>query len=484
MKFRWSFGDNTFDTATNPVKKYTVQGAYTIKLVSTTNYDCADSISSIIGFYATPKAAFVVDDSLQCYNKQAFNFTDKTTLSKGAYTPSWWFDDNSSFGGSAVNNKTFVVPDYHTARLSVITNKLCVDTVTQRIYLENIQNSKIVLSDKDSQCWKGNAFSFANNKINPRVNYTSTKWIYGDGQESTTNTPAMQRYNKPGEFTMLLCTESALGCFDTIRKNIVVHPHPVTAFNAPAVCYPEPVNFNNTSAISKGSIVENIWDFGDFEKSFLPSPVHLYQSSGLYNVRLQTVSNYGCRDTLVINNAANVQEKPKAYFDFDQLSTIAKDQTRLQFNNLSSSNTNRYFWDFGNTTNSVLKNPIGLFQDTGRWIVTLVSYTSEGCSDTFKLNTGAIIPDFTYFLPNAFSPNGDVHNNMYRGEGSMFAFKFKMEIFNRWGEKLWETTDINQGWDGYYQGELCMQETYFCRVQIVPFKGTLKTYEQSFYLLR
>ena len=316
------------------------------------------------------------------------------------------------------------------------------------------------------------------------MSYTATKWIYGDGQESTLNTPGVQRFKQAGEYTMLLCTESALGCFDTIRKLIVVHPHPVSAFSAAPVCYPEPVNFNNNSAISKGSIIENIWDFGDTKLGFLPSPVYYYPSSGLYNVRLQTVSNYGCRDTLVINNAANVQEKPKANFDFDVLSTIARDQTRLQFNNLSSSNTTRYYWDFGNNTNSTMQNPIGLYQDTGRWLITLVAFTNEGCSDTFSLGTGLIMPDFTYFLPNAFSPNGDVHNNLYRGEGSQFAYKFKMEIFNRWGEKLWESTDINQGWDGYYQGELCMQDVYFCRVQIVPFKGTLKTYEQTFYLLR
>ncbi len=484
MKYRWSFGDNTSDTSTNPTKKYTVQGAYTIKLVATTNYDCADSTTSIIGFYATPKALFSVDDSLQCLNKQAFNFTDKTTLSKGTYSPSWWFDDNTTSSGLQVNNKTFATSEYHQVQLSVITDKMCVDTVVQRVYLENVQNSSIILSDNDSQCWKGNAFNFVNQKNNPRVSYTTTKWIYGDGQESLLNTPLTQRYNTDGEFTMLLCTESALGCLDTIKKLIVVHPHPKTGFNAQAVCYPEPVLFNNTSSIKKGTIDEYIWDFGDLKQSTLAAPLHNYPSSGLYNVRLQAVSNYGCRDTLVINNAANVQDKPKAFFDFDQLPLIAKDQTRLQFNNLSSSNSTKYYWDFGNNTNSSLQNPIGIYQDTGRWIVTLVSFTNEGCSDTFSLSTGQIIPDFTYFLPNAFSPNGDVHNNVYRGEGSLFAYKFKMEIFNRWGEKLFESDDINKGWDGYYQGALCMQDVYVCRVQIVPFKGTMKTFEQTFYLLR
>lgn len=484
MTYHWSFGDNTSDTGMNPSKTYLNEGTYKIKLVTTTNYNCADSIEKGIGFYATPKASFVVDDSLQCLNKQAFDFTDQSTISRGSYAASWYFDDNTTANGSTVLDKTFAGSEFHQVRLSIVSDKSCVDTFYRRVYLENTGNSRIVFNEKDSQCLKGNLFDFSNQNINSKVSFVSSKWIYGDGQESLLAKPAVQSFNKDGEFTMMLCTESALGCFDTARRLIVIHPHPVSAFDIDPVCYPEPSVLNNTSTIKKGSITEYIWDMGDGKQYFNQLPIHYYDGAGEYDVRLQTVSNYGCRDTLVIDKAAIVQDKPNALFEFNELPVIAQDQTRLQFNNLSSSNATKFNWDFGNQTNSSLRDPIGLYQDTGRWMVTLVASTDEGCSDTFRMGTGLILPQFYYFLPNAFSPNGDIHNSLYRGYGSLFAYSFKMEIFNRWGEKLWETTDITEGWDGTYQGSVCMEGAYLCRVQIVPFRGTMKAYEQMFMLMR
>ena len=114
----------------------------------------------------------------------------------------------------------------------------------------------------------------------------------------------------------------------------------------------------------------------------------------------------------------------------------------------------------------------------------MVAFSSEGCSDTVRKTTGMIIPDFFYYLPSAFSPNEDPYNPNYKGVGSAFVYKFHLEIFNRWGEKMFETNDINQGWDGTYKGEICMEGAYLCRVQLVPFKGTMKVYQQMFMLMR
>ncbi len=484
MKYNWQFGDNTSDTARNPIKSYKNEGSYTIKLVITTNYDCADSSTKGIGFFATPKAAFAINDSLQCLNAQSFNFTDQTQLNRGTYTASWAFDDNTSAGGLTVSNKQFNTADWHIAQLSVITDKLCVDTVQRRVYLENNKNSTIVFNEDDSQCLRGNVFSFKNQNNNSKVSFVSSQWVYGDGQQSNLALPATMSFVKDGKFKVMLATVSALGCNDTAYADIIVHPHPVTQFSADVVCYPEPVVFKNTSSISSGTIDQFIWDLSDGAQYLNQYPSHKFSSSGSYNVRLQTVSNYGCRDTLFINSAAVVREKPKAFFTFDVLPALQQDQTRLQMNNQSSSSSTRFNWDFGNASSSTDRDPIAYYQDTGRWGITLVAFSSEGCSDTFTVNTGRIVPDFVYYLPSAFSPNGDIHNPLYKGYGTLFAFKFKMEIFNRWGEKLWETEDINQGWDGYYEGELCMEGAYLCRVQIVPFKGPMQYFEQMFVLLR
>ncbi|MBL7838163.1 MAG: gliding motility-associated C-terminal domain-containing protein [Bacteroidetes bacterium] len=441
-------------------------------------------MSKLIGFYATPKAAFDVNDSLQCLNAQSFSFTDRSQLSRGTYNAAWWMDDNSSGNGYSYNNKTFTTADWHWVRLSVITDKQCVDTVLKRVYLEKNNNSTILFAEKDSQCYKGNIFDFENQNNNSKVTFVNSKWVLGDGQEFNQDNPGTLSFAKEGNYRVMLATISALGCHDTAYTDIVIHPHPVTQFGADAVCYPEPVVFKNSSSISSGTINEFIWDLSDGAQYRNQYPSHRFASSGTYNVRLQTVSNYGCRDTLAINSVAIVKDKPKAFFTFNVLPALQQDQTRLQMNNQSSAGAQTFNWDFGNFSSSTDRDPIAYYQDTGRWNITLVAISGEGCSDTFSLNTGRIIPDFVYYLPSAFSPNGDIHNAIYKGYGTLFAFKFKMEIFNRWGEKLWETEDINQGWDGYFQGELCMEGAYLCRVQIVPFKGPMKYYEQMFMLMR
>lgn len=484
MMYEWRFGDGTKDTARSPVKSYLNEGSYTIKLFVNTNYNCPDSMELPVGFYATPKAQFAINMADQCFNKHSFDFTNQTQISRGNFTQEWYFDDLSAANSLNYNNKQFNTHDTHTIRLSVASNNNCTDTIFKTVYLENIQNSRIDFNDKDSQCFKGNNFDFVNTKTNPKVTYTSSKWIFGDGQESTLSKPSIVKFNAAGKYTVQLATVSALGCNDTILTDIVILPHPVVAFTADTVCFPEPVQFNNTSSIQTGNIASWAWKFGDGNISAQASPLHRYEFPGAYNVELIASSQYNCKDTSSIIGAVLIQEKPVANFKFYQLPTLEQDQTRLQFTNLSSQNSSTFTWDFGNFSNSNDRDPIGIYEDTGRYNVMLVAYTDAGCSDTAVLNTGMLFPDFFYFLPSAFTPNSDPFNPLYKGIGSVYTYKFKLEIYNRWGEKLFETDDINQGWDGYYNGELCMEGAYLCRVQLVPFKGIMKTYEQMFMLMR
>lgn len=484
MQYLWHFGDGSSDTAANPVKTYSQEGNHKIKLLVNTNYNCLDSFELPVAFYPTPKASFTVNDSDQCLNRHSFDFINRSAIASGNYTQNWWFDDNSTGNTADYLGKKFILADIHTVRLTLISDNACTDTLIKTVYLENTGNSRIDFAENDSQCFRGNAFDFSNYKTNPKVNFTGSEWIFGDGQSSAAGNPGVMHYNKDGNFKVTLITLSETGCRDTVYSDVVIHPHPELAFTADKVCFPEPVNFVNSSTIKSGSIAGWLWRFGDNAVSYQASPLHKYASAGIYNVELYAYSAYGCRDTLLSPGAAIVQAKPTANFKFDQLPTIQKDQTRFRFTNLSSSNANSFVWDFGNQTGSTLKDPIALYQDTGRFDVTLIVVTDEGCSDTAVRNTGLIIPDFFYYLPNAFTPDGDVHNAVYKGIGSAYVYKFKLEIFNRWGEKVFETDDINQGWDGYYNGELCMEGAYLCRVQLVPFKGIMKTYEQMFMLMR
>ena len=484
MSQQWLFGDGSRDTLFNPEKSYLSEGAYRIKLLVNTNYGCLDSAERSVWFHPTPKALFTINDDVQCLNKHSFDFSNQSQISRGTYTTSWWFDDQSTDNRVNISGKQFTSADSHKVRLALRSDRGCNDTLFTTVYLENRQNSTITFAENDSQCFRGNRFVFSNFRLNPKATFVSSDWQFGDGQSSFMAQPMPLSFRNDGQFKVRLITLSAAGCLDSTYTDVVVHPHPEVAFRADTVCFPTPSEFINNTGIRTGRIVSWAWTFGDGRFSDEKSPVHRYARAGVYNVALTAQSEYACADTLQTNGAAVVREKPLADFVYTQLPTIEQDQTRLQFANRSSAAATGFKWDFGNMSGSSQRDPIGVFGDTGLFTVSMVAFTRDGCTDTAVRTVGPLMPDFFYFLPNAFSPNDDPHNGLYKGNGSIYVKKFKLEVFNRWGEKLYETDDVNQGWDGTYNGQICMDGTYMCRVQLTTFRGGIKTYEQMFVLMR
>jgi len=122
----------------------------------------------------------------------------------------------------------------------------------------------------------------------------------------------------------------------------------------------------------------------------------------------------------------------------------------VQFQNQSSGAVS-YLWNFGDgadDSTSIEENPIHNYLNEGTYVVMLVSTNIEGCIDT-AYQTVIVLPDF--YFPNAFTPNANDRNDLFMGYGAGIK-KYKMTIFDRWGEKLFETDDLYTGWDGTFKG--------------------------------
>jgi gliding motility-associated-like protein len=125
----------------------------------------------------------------------------------------------------------------------------------------------------------------------------------------------------------------------------------------------------------------------------------------------------------------------------------------VQFFNQSSGAVT-YEWNFGDgsfDSTSTDANPVHYFATDGTYIVTLISTNQEGCKDTIS-QTLVVLPDFYFYFPNAFTPNSNGNNDLYMGYGVGIK-SYRMRIFDRWGELLFETTDLYTGWDGTYKGK-------------------------------
>jgi gliding motility-associated-like protein len=142
----------------------------------------------------------------------------------------------------------------------------------------------------------------------------------------------------------------------------------------------------------------------------------------------------------------------------------------IDFTDGSYSNIVSWSWTFGDGNSSTATNPSHTYPNdqTYTFLVTLYVEDANGCKDTIT-EVVTVYPDFYFYTPNAFTPNNDIRNVTYGGVGSGIE-SYRMIIFNRWGQKLFESNDINIQWDGKVNGTRVQEDVY---IAIFDVKGPL-----------
>jgi gliding motility-associated-like protein len=226
-------------------------------------------------------------------------------------------------------------------------------------------------------------------------------------------------------------------------------------------CAPLTVQFNNTTTATLGSSC--VWNFGDGSppetNNCLPS--HTYNKPGTYSVSLTVTTPEGCSGTLTIP----IYPFPMASFTADPWETTIMEPA-IQFTNTSSGDSVR-LWTFGDGASDTQNNPVHIYEDTGRYVVCLDVINSFGCRDSV-CQTVIIRPVWSFYIPNAFTPNGDGHNETFNGKGENI-YDYRILIFDRWGNEIFESSSLYKGWDGRANGgvDIAQQDVY---VYLVSFK--------------
>jgi len=173
-----------------------------------------------------------------------------------------------------------------------------------------------------------------------------------------------------------------------------------------------------------------------------------------YSVELQLSNSLGCVYDTVVSNALLSLPSPEA--DFSATPTIVEvDNPLVSFTDQSSGEISSWNWTFyvppsGET--SAEQNPQFSFPNDvgGAYVVELIVSNSNGCTDTI-VGTITVIENYTLFVPNSFSPDGNEFNNVFKVSGyGIDLFSFRLEIYNRWGEIIFVSNDPEIGWDGSY----------------------------------
>jgi len=234
-------------------------------------------------------------------------------------------------------------------------------------------------------------------------------------------------------------------------------------------CEPGIFNFTNTSNLPNEIATTNYTFSNNSTYTLIGAQLlnATFPNVGFYGVTMTVTSIYGCIYDTVIPTLIEVTPVPNAYFNFSKNPTTWFETTVQAFDN-SIGNVVNWQWlcpdalsVSTNTSNSTLVFPEGI---AGVYPVTLIVTTDEGCIDTTTIDLN-IVPDVIMYIPNSFTPDGDEHNQTWKFyiEGIDFM-NFKVEIFNRWGELMWESYNAKEEWDGTFKNQKVPQGTYTWKI--------------------
>jgi gliding motility-associated-like protein len=275
----------------------------------------------------------------------------------------------------------------------------------------------------------------------------SWNWDFGDGNSSALQNP-QHTYTTAGMHPVSLTVMDNNRCAATKQIALGYYPAPPFLLIEPTTfdgCAPANIFFNNAS-IPINDEYDILWEFGDGMTSTAVSPSHLYADPGVYDVSIDVTSPFGCRIAQTYPNYIRVRASPTADFSFEP-SRVSILNPTVQFTD-ESTDASKWEYNFNNMGRSLLPNPVFTFRDTGLQAVQLVVSHLEGCTDTI-VQFIDVFPEVRFFMPNAFTPNEDGVNDVFKGKGILIGARdYHFSIWNRWGELLFETTDTKAGWNG------------------------------------
>lgn len=322
-------------------------------------------------------------------------------------------------------------------------------------------------------------------------------WTGGQGTYTPNNADLKATYQPSasevaaGKVTLLLISNTNGTCpIDSAEVTHLIHPNPIVKFSAdvPKACPQHCVTFLDSTTAGNTAITTWEWDFGNGKTGTGKNPAKVcYPVPGPYTVSLKATSDKKCVSSVTKVGMIETYKNPVAHFIADPNPASVFDPV-IHFYDQSLNDVNQWMWDFGDgqTASPDKKNPVHRYpgENGETYRVKLLVINIHGCKDSTEMPVE--IKDFyAFYIPNAFTPDANLVNDTFRGQGVGIA-EFNMWIFDRWGNMIFEANDINKGWDGTVKGgsEVAMQDVYVWKVKIKDIFGKKHNYTGTATLVK
>ncbi len=364
-------------------------------------------------------------------------------------------------------------------------NGVLINTVKRDFQFEVTDCSKAVVADIPQYSDEPNTYvveckSFTVHFDNTSKGGFAYKWDFGvAGLQDDTSNLFSPTYTYPdtGTYIVKLLVNKGSTCPDSIERLVKIYPYFGAGFTFNGVCPRIPISFFDSSWSSTVYKPNNwLWNFGDGDSAFVQNPQHYFEQGGNYQVVLIANNAKGCIDTAA--KAVTVE-----YFEgFAGNDTIIVKGESINFN---ASGGGSYTWTPAtNLNNPNIGNPTGYYPDTGHYYyIVHITSPSNLCAEDDSINVW-VVDQGSLFLPTAFSPNGDGRNDVFKPIAIGYGLINYFRVFNRWGEQVFYSTHMNEGWDGNWKGEPCDVGTYYWIIEATDRFGKIAQLKGDVTLLR
>lgn len=374
--WQWDFGDGTQSFEQNPIHVFEQPGMYEVCLtVIDVSGECVSVFCELVdanGNSSDCEADFsFMPDSL---DSQTIHFLDE---SLGDYNEWFWDFGDGTTSVEQFPEHTYEDPGIYPVCLTISDSLgFCYDVFCMDV--EVFSND--CFADFSFVAVQGDPFSIQFNDLSS-PGAEIYLWDFGDGNTDSIQNPVHQ-FQSEGEYQVCLTIFDLFrSCWDTTCKIVTI---PMQADCEAAFDYiQEPADPFQVIFVdeSVGEIASWFWDFGDGNMSDEPSPVHVYEEEGVYEVCLEVTDASGsCTSIYCEEIVVETPELCIADFGFE---VLPDEILTVSFTDLSEGPINAWSWDFGDGSISTEQNPVHVFADTGNYIVSLTAFNSDSLNHCY-----------------------------------------------------------------------------------------------------
>ncbi|MGC8866449.1 MAG: PKD domain-containing protein [Bacteroidales bacterium] len=493
VSWHWKFGDGN-DTlifapnSPNLTHLYGEEGGvYQASLTVTNSNGCSATLQQEVIRFSCLQAGFNANP--QVCSGQPVVIIDMSAAGSGAVNISNWYWDLGD--GTQISSPVRLDTLIHTYNNhgSYTIRQIITANTGSTLYMDTAEMKVTVYPGPRAgfvhtpSCY-GVPVVFQDQTLTPGAPLTQWLWNFGDGTTSSLQNPVHQ-FADTSSYTVILSVANTFGCTDTASKVIKPALLPGAMLAAPGTVFCADTLTLTLSETSNQQANRYVWNFGDGTtvETTIPQVEHSFVS-GTWNVMLTVYSNAECpnADTLQIT----IHSLPVAEFSFkpDSIRPLLEEARFLDASFGTSSTIKQWYWTFGDGRDTLAMNPLHKFADTGNYAITLRVTDENGCVNQITKNL-RVYPELRFFIPNAFTPNQNGRNEVFRPLGKYLKpGKYLFQIYNRWGELLFETTDPNEGWDGKFKGVDSPVGVYIWTITVYDMFNDKEFYKGSVLLLR